>query len=321
MVDMKKYVLLSILLLSTIIGFSQAKKPTIMVIPSDNWCIKNGYVQSQDVMGTIKTFPDYKAAVQNDTELLMVLSKINTLMADRGFPLKNLESVLKTLETQSAEVSMLNSKSGADLAESPIDVLKRTANADIIIQITYVVNQVGPKKSVTFMLQGLDAYTNKQIAGAQGTGQPSFATELVVLLEEAVISYIDDFNSRLQDHFNDLFANGREVALQVRVFNGVAFDLEQEFDWKGEKLECGEIIEDWVSDNTVQKRYNLSDYSENRMIFEQVRIPLFDERDRAMDTRRWVRDLRTMLNGAPFNTPVKIYTRGLGEVWLILGEK
>jgi len=318
---MKKYAVLSILLLSTIIGFSQAKKPTIMVIPSDNWCIKNGYVQSQDVMGTIKTFPDYKAAVQNDTELLMVLSKINTLMADRGFPLKNLESVLKTLETQSAEVSMLNSKSGADLAESPIDVLKRTANADIIIQITYVLNQVGPKKSVTFMLQGLDAYTNKQIAGAQGTGQPSFATELTVLLEEAVISYIDDFNSRLQDHFNDLFANGREVALQVRVFNGAAFDLEQEFDWKGEKLECGEIIEDWVSDNTVQKRYNLSDYSENRMIFEQVRIPLFDERDRAMDTRRWVRDLRTMLTGTPFNTPVKIYTRGLGEVWLILGEK
>lgn len=318
---MKKFVLIFILLFGSLLGFSQAKKPTIMVIPSDNWCIKNGYVQTQDVMGTIKTFPDYKAAVQNDTELLMVLSKINTLMADRGFPLKNLESVLKTLETQSAEVSMLTSKSGNDLAESPTDVLKRTANADIIIQITYVVNQAGPKKSVTFMLQGLDAYTNKQIAGAQGTGQPSFATELTVLLEEAVISYIDDFNSRLQDHFNDLFANGREVALQVRVFNGAAFDLEQEFDFKGETLECGEIVEDWVSDNTVQKRYNLSDYSENRMIFEQVRIPLFDERDRAMDTRRWVRDLRTMLTGAPFNTPVKIYTRGLGEVWLILGEK
>jgi hypothetical protein len=292
-----------------------------MVIPSDNWCIKNGYVVSQDVMGTIKTFPDYKAAVQNDTELLMVLSKINTLMADRGFPLKNLESVLKTLETESAEVAMLTSKSGSEIAESPTDILKRTANADIIIQITYVVNQNGPKRSVTFMLQGLDAYTDKQIAGAQGTGTPSFATELSVLLEEAVISYIDDFNSRLQEHFNDLFANGREIALQMRVFNGAAFDLEEEFNFKGEKLECGEIVEDWVADNTVQGRYNLADYSENRMIFEQVRIPLFDDRDRAMDTRRWVRDLRSMLTDPPFSIPVKIYTKGLGEVWLILGEK
>jgi hypothetical protein len=109
--------------------------------------------------------------------------------------------------------------------------------------------------------------------------------------------------------------------MQVRVFNGVAFDLEAEFDFKSEKLECGEIIEDWVAANTVKGRFNLSDYTENRMFFEQVRIPLFDDRDRAMDTRRWVRDLRTMLNGAPFNTPVKIYTRGLGEVWLIVGEK
>jgi hypothetical protein len=318
---MKKYPLILILILSSFFGFSQAKKPTLMVVPSDNWCIKNGYVQSQDVMGTIKTFPDYKAAVQNDTELLMVLGKINTLMADRGFPLKNLESVLKTLETESAQTAMLTSKAGNDLAESPTDVLKRTANADIIIQITYVVNQNGPKRSITFMLQGLDAYTDKQIAGAQGTGQPSFATELTVLLEEAVISYIDDFNSRLQAHFDDLFKNGREVALQMRVFNGAAFDLEQEFDFKGEKLECGEIVEDWVAANTVQGRYSLSDYSENRMIFEQVRIPLFDDRDRAMDTRRWVRDLRSMLTGPPFNTPVKIYTKGLGEVWLILGEK
>lgn len=318
---MRKIAVIFVLLLSTILGFSQAKKPTIMVIPSDNWCIKNGYVMTRDVMGTQKTFPDYKTAVQNDTELLMVLGKINTLMADRGFPLKNLESVLKTLETESAEVSMLTSKAGNDMAESPTDVLKRTANADIIIQITYIVNVSGPKKSITFMLQGLDSYTDKQIAGAQGTGQPSFSTELTVLLEEAVISYIDDFTSRLQAHFDDLFANGREVALQVRVFNGAAFDLEQEFDFKNEKRECGEIIEDWVAANTVQGRYNQTDYSENRMIFEQVRIPLFDDRDRAMDTRRWVRDLRSMLTGPPFSIPVKIYTRGLGEVWLILGEK
>ena len=52
---MKKFVLIFILLFGSLLGFSQAKKPTIMVIPSDNWCIKNGYVQTQDVMGTIKT--------------------------------------------------------------------------------------------------------------------------------------------------------------------------------------------------------------------------------------------------------------------------
>lgn len=318
---MKKLLITISILLFSVAGFSQAKKPTIMVVPSDNWCIKNGYTQTFDEMGTIKTLPDYKMALQNETDLLMTISKINTMMADRGFPLVNLESALKNMEQEGAEIAMLSSKSGGGIAESPIDVLQRTANADIIIQLTYVINQNGPQRSITFMLQGLDAYTNKQIAGAQGTGQPSFATETPVLLEEAVLSHIDDFNSRLQEHFNDLFENGREIVFQTRIWDTSAIDFEEEFNYKGETLELGEIIEDWVFDNTVQGRYNTSNYTENVIRFDQVRIPLYDDRGRPNDTRRWIRDLRSMLAGPPFNQECKIYTRGLGEVWLIVGEK
>lgn len=292
-----------------------------MVVPSDNWCIKNEYTQMYDEMGTQKTLPDYKMALQNETDLLLTIGKINTMMADRGFPLVNLESALKNLEQEGAEIAMLGSKSGGGIAESPIDILQRTANADIIIQLTYVINQTGPQRSITFMLQGLDAYTNKQIAGAQGTGEPSFATETPVLLEEAVLAYIDDFNSRLQDHFDDLFENGREIVFQTRIWDTGMIDFEEEFNYKGETLELGEIIEDWVYDNTVQGRYNTSNYTENVIRFDQVRIPLYDDRGRANDTRRWMRDLRSMIGGTPFNQECKIYTRGLGEVWLIVGEK
>ena len=292
-----------------------------MVVPSDNWCIKNEYTQMYDEMGTQKTLPDYKMALQNETDLLMTIGKINTMMADRGFPLVNLESALKNLEQEGAEIAMLGSKSGGGIAESPIDILQRTANADIIIQLTYVINQTGPQRSITFMLQGLDAYTNKQIAGAQGTGEPSFATETPVLLEEAVLAHIDDFNSRLQDHFDDLFENGREIVFQTRIWDTGMIDFEEEFNYKGETLELGEIIEDWVYDNTVQGRYNKSNYTENVIRFDQVRIPLYDDRGRANDTRRWIRDLRSMIGGTPFNQECKIYTRGLGEVWLIVGEK
>jgi len=318
---MRKLIIPLAFVFCTLLVAGQAKKPTIMVVPSDNWCIKNGYTQMFDEMGTAKTLPDYKMALQNETDLLMTISKINTMMADRGFPLINLESALKNMEQEGAEIAMLGSKSGGAIAENPIDVLQRTANADIIIQLTYVINANGPQRSITFMLQGLDAYTNKQIAGAQGTGSPSYATDTPVLLEEAVLSHIDDFNSRLQDHFNDLFENGREIVFQARVFDTSPIDLEEEFAFKGETLELGEIIEDWISDNTVQNRFNTSTYTENVIRFDQVRIPLYDERGRANDTRRWIRDLRTMLGAAPFNQVCKIYTRGLGEIWLIVGEK
>lgn len=317
---MKTKLLLLIILLPAL-AFGQAKKPTIMVVPSDNWCIKNGYTMVYDEMGTLKTLPDYKTAIQNETDLLMTISKINTMMADRGFPLVNLETALKNMEQESAEISALTSKSGANLAENPIDMLQRAANADIIIQLTYVVNKIGPQRSITFMLQGFDAYTNKQIAGAQGTGSPSLSTLTPVLLEEAVLSHIDDFNTRLQAHFNDLFENGREIVFQVRVWDSSPIDLEEVFNYNGRNLELGEIIEDWVADNTVKGRFSTGTYTQNVIRFEQVRIPLYDERQRAMDTRRWVRDLRTILTRPPFSQDVKIHTRGLGEIWLIIGEK
>jgi len=303
----------------------KAKKPTIMVVPADNWCIQNKYVQTFDNQGTMETLPDYKKALQNNSDLLLVIGKLNTLMADRGFPAKNLETEMKNLASESAESNMITSKSsGAGIAESPIDILKRTAKADIIMQLNWSVNSTGPKKSITFNLQGLDAYTGKQIAGSQGTGSPSFTAELPLLLEEAVLAHLDNFNSQLMDHFNDVAENGREVKVLIKKFSGADVDLEEEYDVNGESDELARHIENWMQDNTVNGSYNLSDASDNFMRFEQVRIPLTYDRNgkpQAMDTRKLVNDLQKYLKAEPFNITSKIYLRGLGEAWLILGEK
>jgi hypothetical protein len=301
--------------LSTVV-YSQAKKPTIMVVPSDVWCNKNGYMTTYDNQGTQVKVPNYKEALQSDADLLLVISKINELMQERGFPLKNLESSLKSLENQAAEDAVLTSKSGAEAAESPIDKLKQVAKADIWMQLTWTVNKTGPKKSVTFNLQGLDAYTDKQVAGASGTGQPSFTSELPVLLEEAVLSHIDNFNAQLQSHFDDMAANGREVALRIRVWDSFDGDLESEYDGS----ELRDIIEDWMASNTVSGRFSTADATEKIMLFEQVRIPLYNEKNRAIDTRGWAVGLQKMLRDK-YQIEAKLMMKGLGQAQLVLGEK
>lgn len=310
------YLFLFFLCLTSYNSYSQAKKPTIMVVPSDAWCIEKGYSMSFDNQGSMIRLPDYQRAFQEDKELLLVISKINELMSERGFPLKNLESSLRSVQNESAEDAMLMSKSGAEIAETPIDKLKKTAKADIWMQVTWSVNKTGPKKSVTFNLQGIDAYSNKQIAGASGTGAPSFSAEIPVLLEESVLANLDNFNAQLSSHFDDLFTNGREVSLRIKKWDSFEGDLESEFDG----TELGFIIEDWVSDNTVQHRFSTTDATENMMLFEQVRIPLFDERNRPMDTRRWARELVKMLKDN-YNITSKLMTQGLGQASLVIGEK
>lgn len=297
-------------------AFSQAKKPTIMVVPSDTWCKSNGFMMNYDNQGTIKPIPDYSKAIINSTELLGVISKINELMAERGFPLKDMESSIKSLESQSARDAMLTSKTGAGKSENPIDKLNQTAKADIIIQLTWFLHQSGPKKSVEFILQGKDAYTDKQIAGASGTGAPSFSAEISVLLQEAVLAHLDNFNSQLQKHFDDLFENGREVKLRITKFDSFSGDLESEFEGK----ELGEIIEEWITANTVKSRYNTTNATENEMLFEQVRIPLYDINNKAVDTRSWARDLQKILRDK-YQITAKLMTIGLGQVELVIGEK
>jgi len=313
---MKKLLLLTTVCLLAISLFGQAKKPTIMVVPSDVWCNTNGYMQTYDNMGTKQKIPDYKAAMQSDADLLLVISTINNLMADRGFPLKNLESALKSIEQRSAEDNMTTSKSGAELTESPLDKIKRTAKADIILQLTWTVNTTGPKKSITFNLQGIDAYTDKQIAGATGTGAPSFSAAVPVLLEEAVVGHIDNFAARLQTYFEDLFQNGREVRVDIRVFSNAGIDLETEYNG----YELTEIIDNWMYENTVSGRYNKSDASPNFILFEQVRIPLYNSKGQAMDTEAFVRELMRFLK-SKYNINSKVMTRGLGNTVLVIGDK
>ena len=208
---MKRLLILLFVVLITTLVFSQAKKPTLMVVPSDLYCNQHGYMQTFSNQGSTEMVPDYKKALQNDSQLLTAITVIGQMMADRGFPLKLMEQELKNLNQESAEDALLTSKSGADVAESPVDRLKKRSKSDIILQVTWLVNRTGPKYSLTFNLQGIDAYTNKQIAACQGTGDPTFTAELPVLLEESIANHLETFTTQLQNHFDDMFENGREI--------------------------------------------------------------------------------------------------------------
>ena len=313
---MKRVFIFSIVIMLTTLSFGQAKKPTLMVVPADNWCIANNYVDKINDQGTVKDVPNYKRALQNSSECYNVITKINTLMSDRSFPLKDLSSVLKSMANNTVMDIVTTSSSGAELAESTLDLIKRNSNADIILELNWQVNTVGPKKSITYSLAAKDSYTDKQIAGAQGTGSPSFSADLPVLLEEAVVANMDNFCAQLQAHFDDMMENGREVTMEVKVVvDGSGINLASEYE--GEELT--DIIDDWVSDNSVNHRYNLSQGSNNFLKFEQIRIPLFQANGRPNDTRRWTRDLSKFLT-TKYQISSKVDIRGLGKAVLLIGE-
>lgn len=310
----------STLVLAAVISvamFGQAKKPSLMVVPSDLWCNANGYMVIEDSMGEQIPVPDYRKALISNQYLLPVISKINGLMADRGFPLKNLETEVKSLNTNSAEEAAISAKDGSGVRTNALAQLRQRSRADIILQLSWSINETGPKRSVTYTLQGLDSYTNKEIATSTGTGEPSFTVEIPILLEEAVNQHMDEFCERLQNHFDDLLTNGREISMNVRVFdNDQDADLETEFDG----TELREIIDNWVYDNTVNHRFSLVDDTEVNMNYDEVRIPIYDARGRAMAAVNFGRDLAKYLKDT-YSITAKIDNAGLGLVNVYLFNK
>lgn len=306
--------------------FGQAKKPVLMVVPSDSWCQRNQYTHSFiDETGCTIQIPDYQKAVSYNENLRLVITEMAHIMAERGFPLKDLEQNLKSLKQENAERSLLQSKtSGSFIQESPTDKLKRTAKADIILDLDFDIKRQGPQRYITFNLRANDAYSNKTIASIAGEGKPSSSITTGVLLEEAVLNYMDAFNASLMEHFDDMTQNGREIKVNILLWEEAAFDLEEEFDYSGETLALGDIIDFWMDDNCVSSRYSRMNGSASEIRYEQVRIPLFKTlagKERAMDARRFISGLNSLLKKEPFNITSKIYERGLGEVWLIIGEQ
>jgi hypothetical protein len=306
-----------LLFISINLIFSQAKKPSIMIVPMDNWMQENGFMKKINSMGEEISYPDYRKATLENSDLINVISKVGELMSERGFPTKDLEASLKSIEAQQAEDAMLSSKSGADISESPIDRLKKVAKADIWMQVNWKVITKGPKKKVDFTIRGIDAYTNNQIATSSGTGEFAMDVEPVELLREAILANLDLFNGQLLSHFDDMFENGRVISFRIKVWDDWDYDLETE-EFGNEEL--GILIEDWMGDNTVNNKFSTVDATESMMFFDQVRIPLFNEKGRAIDARRWGNGLRKYLR-TEFEIESKLMSQGLGQVQLILGSK
>jgi hypothetical protein len=319
---MKKIILFFLLISISVGVFAQAKRPKIMIIPSDNWCFKNGYSDVVDNQGTKEQRPNYSRALVENSDLGNVITKINGLMGDRGFPLATLEEALKMVKQNNAEMMVMQSKnSGAEVSQNAYDQLNNVVKTDIILKLGWTVTTSGFNKSIQINLEAIDAYTGESIASQNPPGRPSATADMPTMLSEAVLSIIDNFNARLQTYFDDLFANGRKIGVRLNKFNSWSGDFESEFNYNGSTDELNTIIDDWFAKNTVKGRFNNLGSSENVMEFGQVRIPMFDERGKAIDAKDFVKPLQKMLQGPPFNITTKVVPKGLGMVWLILGDK
>ncbi len=301
---------------------SGVKKPVLMVIPSDKWCIDHGFTKEFVAMDGEKIkVPDYEAAFIGSDDLPGVISNVGQRMTSLNYSLKDCQHELSGIKTKGAEDKVTKStKSGAELKETPLDMLKRVSKADIIIQIGWIERNenslLSSKKSVEFTIEAFDSYTNKRIATSHAI---SDAVDEIVprIIATEMEKHIDAFDSQMIKWFIDTKNVGREISLRVKVWDNSPINLETETE-SGE--EFIDVIQNWMKKNTVNGAFNLSDNTETTAQFEQIRVPLVDDQGNAVDARAFATMLRKYLS-SNYGVTSKVMVRGLSEANIVIGEK
>ncbi len=257
--------LLFFICLPVLVNAQVAKKPRLVVIPSNKLLNKMDCLSEADDLGEKVMIPDYSKALLDD-DLGACISKISEMFQDRGFTLTDLNSELERIKGKGAQVI-------------PVDVR---------LELNYKVNSQGPRRSIYFELNGIDNYSSKQVASASGDGAPAIGSTTTTLLQEAVLAKIDKFQNDIQTYFEKMMVNGRESRLTL---SGSITD------------DVAEKVEAWLDANCVKSSYSIDNQDEESMSISQAMMPLFSG-EKALDAAGFYKGLVNELKAAGINARI-----------------
>ena len=292
-----------------------AQKPIVMVMPEKAWCVQQGY--SPDGKSV-----DYAKAMTNP-DVLNVIAEMNGIMADYGYPMKDLSAALGDIGTEDAMDMALQSKGDGEIVEDDLDKLVRVAQADILVNIAFDRASNGPRPQIRFRVSSIDAATSKAIDGQTGVSSAS-AQPVNILLKEAVLGFMDNFCGKIQRHFDDVAANGREGTVIFKIASDCPLNMESEVSLNGDTGELSELLEYWLGENSIDGAFTTAGKSRARAAYEQVRFPLFGKgvfggRPKAQNAEGFIKPIGKLLG--QFGISVSTTPSGIGKVYVVLGGK
>lgn len=292
-----------------------AQKPSIMTIPADIYMNKNGFINEvKQIDGNPKKVPNYTNLFLNDRYMRIIMTAINSAFQDNSYPIKDFEATLKRLENREIEMSLSDRPSQVSMR----DMILTTAKADIILDIDYFVERTLAGESIVFTINAIDAYTSEPVASVPLSGVPGAGVQMSVLLKEAVVQSMPEFEGKLLKHFEDIRDNGRKGVVEFTLSENCEFDFEEWFDYNGDEEELSFILRDILKRNTVNSQFRVQLSTRTQMIFEDVRIPLTDDENFPQDFETWANNKILRAVRRDPGITMKRESLGLGHVRLIV---
>lgn len=298
------------------VASATAAPPKIMVLPDDQWLDENGYMEFVDNQGKTTMVQHYDEAFLN-ADLKNMVTCINALMQDRNFPLVDYATQKATDDDEEALEELYVGEDGEELSADAFEQALSRTKPDIVLRVGWNRNAIGGfKYNVSLRIEAVDSYSRKAVASvAPETGPTVTTIPQANAIKQASADNMDDLAAKLMAYFDDVQTNGREVRVIIRVKNGSDINLNSDLEG-GDIL--GDVIYDWFAENTVNHQFDEEVRTRNRMVLDQVRIPLVGDNHRPVQARQFVEKLRRELKEKGVMS--ENTSSGLGNGRLYIGQ-
>jgi hypothetical protein len=259
--------LISLMLSSVVFGQTAVMQPKIMVVPFT----KDG--------------EDIRTVLDNDVNRRLAITKVKEGFDNKGYSTVDFVGKLKAARDN----QVFTSDNQTDIKSKIIEM----SGCDI-----FVIAEVDAKKdnsgaSVNVILSAYEVSTGNSLSNKVGSSGKFFTDDFGKLTSKAVEKCIDDFTQTMATKFSEIEKNGHSVLVTFSFSEGSSLNMTSEVG--KDKLALSDLLEDWISKNSVNGNYHIQGTTDLKMIFDDVRIPLRDKNGNRYSSNKYALEIFNFL--------------------------
>ncbi|MBB2151393.1 DUF6175 family protein [Pedobacter gandavensis] len=242
-----------------------------------------------------------QTVLDNNPAVRTAVSKVKEAFDQRGWSTVDFVANLRAAQANSAFTADRQSNFKSDLLSG--------SGADFYVQVDVQNNTDDSGTNITLNVTAFETHTGASFSNQTASSGRFVTNDVEKLITRAFEKMQEEFMNNLMVKTDEIRDIGRALVIHFNLDENCAIDFDSEIE--GGKF-LNEAIEEWVSASAFRGRANLAGIIENKMVFDEVRIPLFDqETDKPFNPNKFANEIIRFLKSKNINATRNIKGQSL----------
>ncbi len=223
--------------------------------------------------------------LDNDINTRIAVAKVKEGFDSRGFTTVDFIGKLKsakdnqvfTMDNQTDIKAQILELSGSDIY--------------IVTESSAKIDATG--SSATVIITGYETATGNSIANKVSSSGKFQTNDVEKLIARAVEKSMEEFTYMVSQKFDNISKNGRSVFIDFGFSDSSILNMSSEIE--NTNLALSDLLEEWISNNSLNGSYHIQGNTNLKMIFDDVKIPLKDKNSNNYTSTKFALDISKYL--------------------------